>query len=233
MKKMICVLLALLLTGCAGAPAETEPVELSGSLTLRCQKGVVLVQCNGENLLVGCGIEARELEDMGVEALSAIVLTDSGENSEEHLDALLQQYPAEVWSPETLPEKSLWLDCARLTLMPAGENGGALALKVSFGEDTFLLAGTMTGEQQSALADAWKENLQADVLYIHGNPAEVQPLLDAVQPDSLITDGGTAEGIDGKPRVFTTDDYVCVTLETEGNGVEISSTFEVRFEVAS
>lgn len=49
MKKLLCLILALLLTGCAAAPAETEPT-VSGSLRIQYQQTGALVECNGQTL---------------------------------------------------------------------------------------------------------------------------------------------------------------------------------------
>ena len=230
MKKILCLLLSLLLTGCAGTPAETKPVELKGALTLHCLEGAVLVQCNGENLLVDCGIMPQTLEEYGVETLSAIVLTDCEEARREHLEAILEQYPADVWSSEALPAKDQWLDCAHMTLLGQED---ALALKIEFGEDSFLLAGSMNREAQTALAERWGESLRSDVLHVHVAPAEADVLRKAAEPEYLMVDGKADRANFQGMEVFDTEGFGAVRMQTEGNGIQTAWSLHTSHDVAS
>lgn len=53
MKRIFGVLMALLLAGCAAVPAETEPVEVSGTLTVTGLQDSVQVDCNGQTMEIG------------------------------------------------------------------------------------------------------------------------------------------------------------------------------------
>lgn len=239
MKQILCFLLAILLSGCTAAPAETEPV-LSGTLTLQCLEGAALVQCNGEALLVDCGenITAELLKNHGLEKLSAIVLTGCTKEETAGLAAVLEAFPTVVYAPgqvdgaeATVPEngQTVFLDCARMTLRIPEKEAEALALHVRFGEDSFLFLGNMDEENQNTLAENWQEN--TGVLHIRGTPA--QALLTAAAPDYILVDGKAEEALEAQLEVFDTEDYGPVTVKTEGSGVTLSWSLHVSHAIAT
>ena len=67
MKKYLPLLLALLLCGCTAAPAETEPPQLRGSLTVLYLEEAVRIQCNEASALVtwNSDISPEILENYG------------------------------------------------------------------------------------------------------------------------------------------------------------------------
>lgn len=235
MKKYLCLILALLLAGCAAAPAETVP--LTGSLSVHFLFGGALVQCNGEALLVDCGtgVTPEKLESYGVTALSAIVLTGCEEEETAALPEVLAAFPAPVYGPGgkevTVPEdgQTLFLDCAQLNVLsePGSDH---LALTLTFGEDSFLFLGSLEAEAQEALAERLSpvHILQTDDLM-----APQDTLLSAAQPAYLMVDGSPEKIPAGTWEIFDTHGFGPVTVQTEGHGITVSFALFVSDSVAS
>lgn len=207
MKKVWCLLLALLLTGCA-APAQEAP-ELRGSMTVHYLPGGALVQCNSENLLVDCGgeITAETLKNYGVERLAAVVLTGAGRDS--GLEALLETFPAEVYRPGEA-EREFYLDCGAVKTAASG------AVSVTFGEDRFLFQGAAS---------------------MSGENARVLWLAEGVSPSGeteyLLVDGKADKALKEQYNVLDSDGFGPVTVQTEGKGVTVSITLFTSDSVAS
>lgn len=223
MKKWMCLILALLLSGCTAAPAETEPV-LSGSLTVSCLEGAVLLQCNGETALVDCSTTPEVLKSYGVESLSAVILTGSRE--EASLEPILEAFPTEVIAPEK--SQTLYLDCARLTVhVPRPD---CRALEVRFGDQRFWFLGSMPGEAQKTLAETSGEALRCQILHFR-NTAE-EALLSAAAPDYLLVDGRADEALKERFEVFDTRGFGPITAESDGSSVNLSWTIVVTDSAA-
>ena len=238
MKRLLCLLLlALLLTGCGSQmqPVETVPPELSGSLSVQYLTGGALLQCNGKTLLTDCGegITPQLLEAYGVESLSAIVLTGCDEIRAAGLAAVLEAFPTTVYAPGKVDgtdvivpeeERSLWLDCTRLTIHSLDGN---LALQAVFGEDSFLFLGDMAPEDQKKL------EIKTDVIRVHQSVTLAQELLRAAQTVYVMVDGRAEETLAEQYEVFDTDGFGTVTATTEGNGVNVLWMFSGSKEAAS
>lgn len=233
MKTLFCLILALLLTGCA--PAETVP--LTGSLSVHYLYGGALVQCNGEALLIDCGtgITPEALENYGVTDLSAIVLTGCEEEQTAALAEVLPAFPAPVYGPGgqdvTVPEdgQTISLDCARLEVLSVPDCD-CLALMVTFGEDTFLFLGSMAAEAQNALA---QEIPPVQVLQTDDCAVATEALLIAASPAYLMVDGSSEQIPAGAYEIFDTHSFGPVTLETEGSGITASWSLFASDSVAS
>ena len=211
MKKWLCLLLALALTGCAAVTAETEPAEVAGKLTLRYLAGGVLVQCNGEMLLVGCTEEIGSETLEYYEAAEASVLMLNGEELPAGLEAL----------PVLAPEEAKWLDCARLTVLRPEKDGEKIALKLTFGQDSFLFLGDMDENEQSALAEAFGQELGSAMLHLKEGTGLSEALLTAASPAYIMVDGRAAEDLKENFAVYDTEDFGTVTVESEGAGVTL------------
>ena len=236
MKKLICICLTLLLlAGCAGEPEPFQPPEVTGSVSLRYLPGGTLVRCNGETILIDCGtsMTAETLQQENVQSLSAVYLTGSGESRTGGLEDLLAQYPATVYGPgENTPEERTLVDCAVLTVLLTEED--ALALRLDFGESSFLFTGNLSTEGQKALASAGT----ADVLQPGSEMVLTEELAAAVQPTYGILRGNLLpETVDtlqqADAQVYTIENMGPITVESEGSGLQVSWSFHVSDSIAS
>lgn len=76
MKKLWYILLALLLAGCAAVPAEMQPPEVTGSLTVQYLEEGATVTCNGEVLEIGADTDVAE--DFYLDCARVTVLPSGG-----------------------------------------------------------------------------------------------------------------------------------------------------------
>ena len=206
MKKYLSVLLILLLCGCAAAPAETEPPQLRGSLTVQYLDEAVRIRCNEASVLVtwNADISPEILENFGEDTP---IFLGSGKKSQ----FAAQQY----------------LDCARLTLHPM-EDG--TALEVTFGETRFLFLGNLPPEAQKNLA---RTILPCHVLHFCDTVIPEESLLTAAAPDRILVSGTADPSLSKRFEVFDTDSLSSVTATSDGRDVTLSWSFTVTDSVAS
>lgn len=197
------ILLCLLLSGCAAPPAETQPPEFHGSLTIQCLDGGALIRCNEEILLVDWG-EALPPETLEKYKAEDAVFTGNFE--------------------KTAEPRNFFLDCARLTLHVPQEN--TAALEVTFGETRFLFLGDLPSGAQQSLAETLGS---VNVLYFHESITPARELLSAAY---LLVDGSADEDLEDRFRVFDTEGFGLVTAVSDGTDVTLSWSFAVSDELA-
>lgn len=204
MKKYVSLLLALLLCGCAAAPAETEPPQLRGSLTVQYLDEAVRIRCNEASGLVTWN------SDISPEILKnedTPIFLGSGK---------ISQFAAQQY-----------LDCARLILHPM-EDGAALEL--TFGETRFLFLGNLPPEAQKNLAQTI---LPCHVLHFCDTVIPEESLLTAAAPDRILVSGTADPSLSKQFEVFDTDSLGSVTATSDGRDVTLSWSFTVTDSVAS
>lgn len=204
MKKYVSLLLALLLCGCAAVPAETEPPQLRGSLTVQYLDEAVRIRCNEASALVTWN------SDISPEILKnedTPIFLGSGKKSQ----FAAQQY----------------LDCARLTLHTIEDSA---ALELTFGETRFLFLGNLTPEAQKNLAQTI---LPCHVLHFCDTVIPEESLLTSAAPDRILVSGTADPSLSKRFEAFDTDSLGSVTATSDGRDVTLSWSFTVTDSVAS